>query len=233
MRTFATAALSVAVLVSAASVSLAQGRGGRGMFAPPQGPMLLLNKSVQDELKLTDDQKTDLKKIQEKMTEAMADARSKNKDDQEALQKARKEITDDTTKAASKIADTLKDDQKKRFKQIEIQVKGIQAFQDEEVAKTLKLTDKQKDDAKTVVEDLTKDTGEIFKDAGGDRTKMAEARKKIAEATTKATDTIVSKLTDDQKKTWKEITGDKFDYKPEFPGFGGGKRKDKKGDKSF
>ena len=76
----------------------------------------------------------------------------------------------------------------------------LRAFTDDDVAKTLKLTDKQKDEAKTVSEDLTKDTREIMQDAGRDPTKREEARKKVTELTTKATDTIVSKLTDDQIK---------------------------------
>jgi hypothetical protein len=33
---------------------------------------------------------------------------------------------------------------------------------------------------------------------------------------------VQEKLTADQKKTYKELTGEPFDYKPEFPG--GGRR---------
>ena len=76
MRIFAKALLSVAVVCCAASLAMAQrqpGGGGRGGMAMMEGPMLLLNKSVQDELKLTDDQKADIEKINKKM----ADARQK------------------------------------------------------------------------------------------------------------------------------------------------------------
>jgi Spy/CpxP family protein refolding chaperone len=232
MRNFAKAALSVAVVAFAASISLAQGRPGGG-GGQMDGPVLLLNKSVQDELKLTDDQKADLKKVGDKMKESMQKAFTDNpgKDGKEKRDAAIKEITEDTTKTVTKTIDGLKDAQKTRFKQIQVQVKGLRAFSDEAVAKTLNLTDKQKDEIKTATEDLAKDVREIMMAAGRDPEKRAEAQKKAAELTTKATDKVVSSLSDEQKKTWKELTGDKFDYKAEnlFPG-GGGK---KGGDKSF
>src|SRR5258707_634160 len=228
MRSFATAALSVAVMAFAASVCLAQGRPGGGMGLQPEGPALLLNASVQEELKLTDDQKAELKKLADKRQEAVRKARQDNKDDKDKLQAAMKEITDDINKSATKTLDSLKDDQKKRFKQIGVQVKGIRAFSDDEVAKTLKLTDKQKEEAKTQAEDLQKDVRELMTGAGRDPEKRAEAQKKATELTTKATDKVVSSFSDDQKKTWKELTGEKFTYKPDpMPGGGG-----KKGDKS-
>jgi Spy/CpxP family protein refolding chaperone len=230
MRNFAKAALSVAVVAFAASISLAQGGRPGGQM---EGPVLLLNKSVQDELKLTDDQKADLKKVADKMKESMQKAFTDNpgKDGKEKRDAAIKEITEDTTKTVTKTIDGLKDAQKTRFKQIQVQVKGLRAFSDEAVAKTLKLTDKQKDEIKTSADDLQKDVRELMMAAGRDPEKRAEAQKKAAELTTKATEKVVSSLSDEQKKTWKELSGDKFDYKPEnlFPG-GGGK---KGGDKSF
>jgi hypothetical protein len=230
MRSFVRAALSVAVVAFAASVCLAQGRPGGGFGQQLEGPALLLNASVQDELKLTDDQKAELKKVADARNEAMAKARQDNKGDKEKMQTAMKEIADDTNKKATKTLDSLKDDQKKRFKQIGVQVKGITAFQDENVSKALKLSDKQKEEAKTAAEDFTKDRREIMQNAGMDQAARAEAQKKVAELQTKLTDKVVSTLSDDQKKTWKELTGEKFTYKPDPMGRPGGK---KGGDKSF
>ncbi len=237
MRTFAKMALSVAVVAMAASVSMAQRQpGGRGGMGQPEGPMLLANKSVQEELKISDDQKKELTTLQEKMREGMTKAFTDNKDDKDARTKAMKEVTDDATKSFTKVADGLKDDQKKRFKQIQVQVKGIKAFEDEDVAKSLKLTDKQKDDAKAKADELDKDRRAIMQELGRQATaeQRAEATKKVADMTTKATDSVISSLSDDQKKTWKELTGDKFDYKPDaFGGRGPGKGDKGKTDKSF
>jgi hypothetical protein len=232
MRVFAKALLSVAVVCCAASLALAQRQpgGGRGnMGAMMEGPMLLLNKSVQDELKLTDDQKADIEKINKKMTEARTKAVADAGMDRAKIAEAMKPITEETTKSLKDgPMAALKPEQSKRFKQIEIQQKGLAAFNDEEVQKTLKITDKQKEEITGQIKDVEKDTGEIRKDAQGDQTKMREARTKITELNTKATDKIISSLTDDQKKAYKELVGEKFEIKFDF---GGGKGK--KGDKSF
>ena len=127
MRTLAKMALSVAVAAFVASVSLAQPGerpgGGRGMGQ--SGPALLLNKSVQEELKLTDDQKADLHKVSEKQTEAAKKAFEDNKGDREKAMEAIKTIREDTNKSLAKTVASLKPDQAKRFKQIEIQVEGV------------------------------------------------------------------------------------------------------------
>jgi Spy/CpxP family protein refolding chaperone len=235
MRTFATAALSVAVLALCASVSNAQRQpGGRGgMGGALEGPMLLLNKSVEDELKLTDAQKDEVKKIQDKRTEDMRKAFQDSGMDKEKMQEAMKAVTESTTKAVNKVVEGLKPEQQKRFKQIQVQVKGLRAFADEDVAKALKLTDKQKEEAKTAADELAKDSRDLLTDAGRDRDKRAEAQKKITELTAKATDKILGGLNDEQKKTYKELTGEKFEYKPDAPMGGGKGGKGGKTDKSF
>ncbi|HMC90517.1 MAG TPA: hypothetical protein VKI17_13265, partial [Gemmataceae bacterium] len=61
---------------------------------------------------------------------------------------------------------------------------------------------------------------------GGDQ---AEARKKMAAVQKETMEKITAVLTDDQKKTWKEMTGEPFEYKPD-PGEGFGGRRGKKKD---
>jgi hypothetical protein len=53
--------------------------------------------------------------------------------------------------------------------------------------------------------------------ARGDRERFAEAQKKIAELNTRAMDKVTKSLTDDRKKAWKEMVGEKFDSKPDQP----------------
>ena len=80
-----------------------------------------------------------------------------------------------------RLADVLKPEQAKRLKQIEVQAAGLAAFSKDDVQTALKLTDAQKASVKTAADDMQKDIQDLFKDAQGDREKMAAAFKKIQE----------------------------------------------------
>jgi hypothetical protein len=198
-----------------------RGFGNRGMDASA----LLGQKSVQEEIKLTEDQVAKVEKIgkdlREKYGEQLKDA-GKDKDKRAEITK---KMGEERTKM---LADVLKPDQAKRVKQIEIQVNGLTAFNAEDVQKALKLTEKQISDLKAMEDDLNKDRAEIFKDAGKD--KFAEAMVKVRTLNKEAATKFVSKLTDDQKKLYKDLAGEEFKGKIEAPTFGR-PGKDKKGDK--
>jgi hypothetical protein len=155
MRTFCKTALTVAALALLAGPALAQRQGqGRGGFGGGfggfgQGPgaaTLLANKSVQEELKLTAEEAAKVsapgKALQEKRRSMFADLQGAT---QEQRQEKMKELTDAAKSAdedAAKLAkDTLRTDQLKRFGEIGLQVKGDAAFVDENVQKTLAITD--------------------------------------------------------------------------------------------
>jgi Spy/CpxP family protein refolding chaperone len=214
------------------------GFGGFGGFGAPQaGPTLLLNKSVQDELKLTDDVKAKLTKISEKQREEMGKlfgqggqggrrgrgaggqggAGGRGGADREKMQEAMTKITEETNKAISEVEKDLKPEQIKRFKQIKVQVAGVRAFNDPEVQKELNLTDKQKADVKGTLEDLQKDTRELMQGARGNREQMAEMRKKIEAVNKEALEKLTNSLSADQKKTLTELTGPKFELKVDAP----------------
>jgi Spy/CpxP family protein refolding chaperone len=198
-------ALGLAVLV--ASPAMAQGGpGGRGGGLG----MLLTNKSVQEELKLD-------KAQEEKLTAAFEKFREDNKDDFAKLRdrntsrEDREAVMKKVGEGSKKIAaDVLKPEQMKRLKQIQVQQEGVRAFANPEVEKDLKLTDKQKDELKTIAEDLQKQQREIFQNAGGNR---EEARKKMTDLRKEKMDAALKVLTDEQKKTYKELTGAHFEIK--------------------
>src|SRR5262245_32042176 len=211
-----TAALAALLAVPA----LAQFPGFGRMGGPE---MLLGNKSVQTELKMTDKQKDALKAAQEKM---QADFKKAREDmDFEGFRTA----MENYGKALKKIKDGLSKDQAKRLNQIEVQNAGLDAFDRDDVKKALKLTEKQQDAIKDAKKDLQSDVKELLTDARGDREKLTAAFKKVGELRTKATDKVLKSLTADQKKEWDKLTGKKFEMKMEgFPGFGGGRPKDDK-----
>ncbi len=201
----------------------AQRQPGAGFGRGMDGSMLLTQKSVQEELKLTEDQITKVEKVGKDLREKYAD----DLKDKDKRQETMKKMGEERTKA---LAEVLKPEQTKRLKQIEVQVGGLNALSRDDVAKTLNLSEKQIADVKGIADDLRKDSTELFKDAGKDKDKFAEIMTKVRTLNKEAAAKFISSLSDDQKKAYKELTGDEFKGKIEF-GFGGGRPKDKKGDK--
>jgi len=118
------------------------------------------------------------------------------------------------------LASVLKPEQSRRLKQISIQQRGSQAFNEEDVQTTLKLTDDQKDKIKTLNEDAGKEMREIFQNAQGN---FREAGEKAGAVRKETMEKVLALLTDEQKKSWKEMTGEPFEVRFEGPrgGFGG------------
>ncbi|HEV3445526.1 MAG TPA: hypothetical protein VG099_12840 [Gemmataceae bacterium] len=219
--------LGVAALLAGPALAQGQrkggGRGGMGMGGPG---MLLGNKGVQKELKMTDDQAkkaTDaLRTVFEKHQDEFAGLQDLQGDEQrEKRQEIMKKVNEEQTKAISEI---LSADQVKRLNQIELQVSGPRAFSQEKVQKDLKLTDDQKDKIKTIADDLNQEV-QGLRGGGGD---FQENQKKMAAMRKEAMEKITAVLTDDQKKSWKELTGEPYEFKFEQGQFGGrrGKKKD-------
>jgi hypothetical protein len=201
----------------------------RGGMMGGGGIMLLSNESVQKELKVTDEQKEKLKKFAEdlgpKMRERMQGAfQGGGGGDREAMMaKAQEAMKKLNAEAMKELADAkvLDDGQMKRFKQIQIQSQlqreGPGVFAAEEVQKSLKLTDDQKDKLKGLAGEMRKDMGELGR--GFDAEAMQKRRAVTKEYTTKAMET----LTDEQKSAWKELTGAPFEVK--FDVRAGGERR--------
>lgn len=205
MRSVTAKALTVGLILLAASPAFAQRQRGFGGRTRGAADLLAIDK-VQEELKLTDEEKAAFTKITDKYKDDIASARQNM--DRQKMADLRKQQNDDVDKAAP---DILKPDQLKRFKQLEVQSAGIQAFNKDDVATALKLTDDQKKTIKDTTDQLQKDTQDLFQNAGqgGDRTALMEKARTMRQD---AMDKVVNSLTDDQKKGWKDLTGDKFDF---------------------
>jgi len=187
-----------------------QGFGG-GMDAS----MLLGQKSVQEELKMTEDQIAKVTKVGEELRTKYADDLKAAFKDKDKMTELRKKMSEERTKMMDGV---LKAEQTKRLSQIEVQVGGLNALTKDEVSKTLKLTEEQITKAKGMVDDLRKDSGELMKDVGRDKDKRAEATEKIAKMTKEATAKFLGTLSADQTKAYKELTGEEFKGKIERTG---------------
>ena len=219
MRSLAAAAFAVAVVGLTTAQDQPRRPGGFG--GGPGGGFgggptaLLMNKDVQEDVKITDEQKTKLqewaKENGAKMREKMQDA-FKGGGDREKMAAAMAEMNKEVYK---EIATVLDEKQVKRLKQIEVQAAGVRAFSQPDVVAALKLTDDQKSKLKDINDEYRKDMQDL---AGGnsrpDASKMAALRKETFEK-------AANVLTDDQKTAWKELTGAAFDTSKLNTGFGG------------
>jgi hypothetical protein len=205
--------LGVAVVLAAPALAQRGQRGfGGGGFGQVSGLVLIGNKGVQEELKMTPDQVTKATELRTKSFEQFGTLRDLQGDERTA---AMRKMNEENSKAVAAI---LKPEQTKRLKQIELQQAGTVAFANPEVVAGLKLSDDQKEKIKTISEDSAKDMREIFsgaRGAFGDQAAMQEMQKKIAAARKEAVGKISSVLNADQKKAWAEMLGKEFDYKPE------------------
>jgi hypothetical protein len=86
-----------------------------------------------------------------------------------------------------------------RFRQIDLQQRGLG---DPETQQRLKLTAEQKDRIKAIESQLQQDAVEVRRKRAKD---TGEQLQKLAHA---AREKSVAVLTDDQKKAWKELTGE-------------------------
>ena len=179
------------------------GGGGGSLF-------LLTQKSVQDELKLSEEQVKKVTALEEKQREGFKGFKDLSKEDRKTKMEERAK---ETKKSVDEI---LKPEQVKRLKQISLQQSGSRAFSEPEVAEALKLSDEQKEKIKTIQEDAAKEMRGLFT-PDGDR---AEARKKM-EAARKATDEKVQGvLSAEQKSKFKDLAGEPFKGEIKRPEFG-------------
>jgi Spy/CpxP family protein refolding chaperone len=212
------------------------GRGGRGQggagfmggaFGGQSKTGLLSRTQVQDELKLTQEQKDKVREAQRAQFTGARGGAGKNATDEQ-----KKQAQEDRKKAAAetqkKLEAILNADQVKRLNGIFLQTGGPAAFLDEGIAKELKITAEQKTKIeallKTQQEEMAKlmpargqNPGDTKPDVAAIRTKRQELQK---ETETKVQDV----LTADQKTKVKELKGAEFKLEQPAAGAGGGGR---------
>ncbi len=214
MKTALASILGLGLIALGAGPAAAQGppRGFGARMGSYSG--LLANPSVQKELKLDDKQAEKSKSLEEKMNAEMVE-KFQGLGDLEPQERRGKmmEIMHENGTATLKAAgEFLKPEQITRLKQIAHQVRGAQNFSDPDVIKKLKLTDEQKTAMGEIQQESMQERRAIFEEAQGDREVMM---KKMGELNKKILEKSEAKLNDEQKKTWKEMTGTPFEIKYE------------------
>jgi len=174
------------------------------------GPFMVFRDKVQDDLKLTGEQK---EKVEEHLRERLPDimqffqsldglsGEEREKKLQAFRQKAREKLT-------SVLKDTLKEGQGKRLRQLELQQEGAFALWhgDVEIGKDLKVTDEQRKQFMAIVQEFQKKVEPLIKEAhsGGN---PEDIRPKVMKLRKDHEGKIEALLTDAQKKQWKEMLG--------------------------
>lgn len=225
-------------------VAAQPGAGGFGRGGGDVETLVFTNAALQEEIKLTDAQKEKLKPVATKYAD-LSKKRSEmfgkggkggfDKEKFTELQEEGKKVAEEAKKLRD---DVLTADQKKRLKQIGIQVMGFQVFNDpeakggkggfggpseaakatmKEVQEALKLSDSQLKSVRGAASDFEKERREINKEAGitfgkmADPEKKAAADKKIDKSRKEAWAKIEEALDATQKTAWKGLVGDAFD----------------------
>jgi Spy/CpxP family protein refolding chaperone len=229
----------VGLLVLAAVPALAQDRQGgrrgggfgRGGAGGGIGAVQLVGiEQVQKELELVDDQKSEITKITDESRQGLGDLFGGLRDlpDEERQAKMREmqeKLAARNKETEEKINKVLLDHQKKRLKEITLQVQGIAALSNADVVTALALTSDQKDQIKKVTDDADQARRDLFQNAGdGDRAALREKGQTIRQ---EAEQKALAVLTADQKTKFEDMKGKKFEIDPAAlrggrGGFGGG-----------
>ncbi|HLW68907.1 MAG TPA: hypothetical protein VKS79_26585 [Gemmataceae bacterium] len=218
LRLFGALLLSggIAMVVLAQQPRFGGGMGGGAFNAAPA--RMLGSKTVQEELKLSDDQIAQVKAVNEKTMEMFKDI-PKDGTKEEKME-AFKKIGEKSAEEAEKLVKSLKPEQVTRLKELQLQVVGPALFtMDENAQKMLGLTEQAK---KITLSDSQKEKFTETREAMG---KEMQEFKGFDPDTKKKRDVIANEykskfvdiLTPEQKKTWTEMIGKPVDIKFENP----------------
>jgi Spy/CpxP family protein refolding chaperone len=217
----ACAAVAIAAMLAQAAMAQREEgrreRGGRGMFGPPSIARLATMEKVQEVLKLSDEQKEKINKINDDMRAEFRKMFEGNEaPDREKMIKMR----DDTT---AKVNEVLDDGQKKRLMGIFVQVAGAGAVMDPAIGKEIGITDEQRTKLRDAVgppregrrPDGPPPEGKEGREGRREGGSFREMRERMDKE-------IMAVLTDEQKQKLESLKGEKVDIDmSELRGFGG------------
>ncbi len=219
MRLSATRLAAAALAVGLAAAALAQS-SVPGVLPGLDKANLLQNKSVQDELKITPEQHARFRKIARDFEQEHKDEIARAEKDPRKKLELQTQALETLAKA---VEDVLQPEQVKRLGQIELQLRGIWGLVRSETQKKLGLSDKQKLEIRDIVTFMEKGIREVGKDeprrdqAGEVDRRRAEAFKKIHALNQDAFEKALDRLTEEQRKTWKDLVGEPFELKVDLP----------------
>ena len=191
----------------------------RPLGTPPTNVMammyrpLLTMPAVQEELNLSEDQKTKVKEATDKSRAAMqklyTGIREASEADRQAkMEEAGKKMQANAEETKKTIEGILLPKQLERLKGLAWQMGGVMALADKEIQQDLKLSDDQAAKIKAAGEDLRKKAEELMSE-GADPTTL---RPKMHQLRTDYEKQVMEVLTADQKVSLEKMKGAKFEF---------------------
>lgn len=204
-----------------------RGQGGQPPGPPAGAPMmfarggpmmmvfLLNNRQVQQELKLTEEQRDKVSALSEQLREKFRGLGQELSGlSPEEREKRIKAVNEEIEKELAKV---LKKEQLQRFRQIELQVEGLAALARPEIAKQVGLTEGQQQQIREILREANEKRRALFQQGPpADRQAMFKEMQKIRQW---VDEQIGKLLTGQQRKKWQELIGEPF--KLEIRPFGG------------
>lgn len=239
------AARAVALLAMTAVPVIAQqddnprrgeGRGERGRGGPPFGGGMMGGRSldstmigllavpqVREEVEVMPDQEQALQKLQQENRGERPEFNFREASDEERremFEKMRKEGEERMAKMRAGLEEILLPEQLDRLREISIQVVGVEALNDSQIAKELKITPDQKEQITKVREQsqdsIREQMREIF--SSGDRDAVQE---KMREFRRQSEQKVIATLTQEQQQQFAAMKGEAFDLPEDALRFGG------------
>lgn len=218
IKLFIVSALAIGIVGIAQAQQAGIGFGSRTQ-------MLVTNKAVQEELKLSNEQVAKVKDWANRFKDTAQKIRKDKGVDfnapggfnAELIEKLLAANVEIDRVAYKELGDLLKPDQIKRLKELHRQLAGFQAFSDADVVDALKLTEAQKTAILGLGADLIKERRDLMKEVGLggkgglDPEKLRSLRTKTQVLEKEYVAKAVDKLNEDQKKTWTSLIGTPFD----------------------
>lgn len=203
MRKFSGWTFALAILVLGATAARAQEK-----LVPEDGAievMLLKQASVREDLKLSHDEAD---KIHKHTSQQWKKAQAVSKLPQAERDKKFAEMTKENDLF---IDQTVTKDQRRRLKEIELQVAGLMCLTRPEIAGKLKLTDEQMKRVHQMQKVGRQEMEELLY-----ATNPESRQEKLAELRKTSRDRMLELLTDEQEKTWAQMQGKRFNGEFDF-----------------
>ena len=177
------------LLLAAASSARAQGKEARKH--PSGEPSIITRDYIQDELKLSDDQKHKLQKTSPDF----------------------RKVLDSQEKTWAFLEEVLSAEQLKRFEQLELQHEGPPALFRPEIVKELQITGAQRKQFMGLVQEMTKKLEPLIKKAksAANPQQMEKMRQEALKMRQDCQGKMEALMSDAQKKQWQEMLGKPFD----------------------
>lgn len=185
------------------------------------GLFLLRAEQVQKELKITDEQKTKLEQLGERLRKEAQERFSgmeglsreeRQKKFEEMREQLEKEGAQRAASLKKELAEILQPEQLKRFRQIELQRERTAALLRPEVAETVGLTGEQKEQLEKIRDEAQEKARSLWQEArGGDREQFGKIREKMQQLRDEGEKKAMAVLKPEQKQKLGEMMGEPFE----------------------